>query len=59
MIMETQEQQVRYLENYFEARCQKLYDEGRECDAISLYEEIVVDEKDPKDYLFISLHQSR
>lgn len=59
MIMETQEQQIRYLENYFEARCNKLNDEGKKSDALSLYEEMVVDEKDPEDYLFISLHRSR
>ena len=59
MIMETQEQQIRYLENYFEARCNKLTDEGKKSDALSLYEEMVVDGQDPVGYLFIPLHQSR
>lgn len=54
MIMETEDQQIRYLENYHEARCQKLADEGRGGDAISLYQEMVVDGKDPEDYLFLT-----
>ena len=53
MIMETQEQQIRYLENYFEARCTKLVDEGKKSDALSLYDEIVVDGQDPVGYLFL------
>jgi hypothetical protein len=54
MIMETQDQQIRYLENYYESRCQKLSDEGREGDAISLYEEMVIDGQDPDEYLFLT-----
>jgi hypothetical protein len=53
MIMETNDQQIRYLENYYESRCQKLSDEGREGDAISLYEEMVIDGQDPGEYLFL------
>jgi hypothetical protein len=59
MIMETQEQQIRYLENYYEARFQKLYDEGRKDDATSLYEEMLVDGQDSVGYLFISLDYTR
>jgi len=50
-------QLIRNLENYHESRCSDLAEEGREGDARSLYYEIVVDEQDPKDYLFISLHK--
>ena len=53
MIMETHDQQIRYLENYYESRCRKLSDEGREGDAISLYQEMVVDGQDPDGYLFL------
>ncbi len=52
-------QLIRNLENYHESRCSDLASDGREGDAKSLYYEIVVDEKDPKDYLFISLHRTR
>jgi hypothetical protein len=54
MIMETQDQQIRYLENYYESRCRKLSDEGRECDALSLYQEMVIDGQDPDEYLFLT-----
>jgi hypothetical protein len=50
-------QLIRNLENYHESRCSDLAEKGREGDAKSLYYEIVVDEKDPEDYLFISYHR--
>jgi hypothetical protein len=53
MILETQEQQIRYLENYYENRCSKLFNENRKEDAKSLYEEIVVNGQDPGGYLFL------
>jgi hypothetical protein len=49
-------QLIRDLENYHESRCSDLAEEGREGDAKSLYYEMVVDEKDPENYLFISYH---
>jgi hypothetical protein len=52
MILETQEQQIRYLENYYENRCSKLSNEGKKEDAQALYHEIVVDDQDPGNYLF-------
>ena len=52
-------QLIRNLENYHESRCADLAEEGRKKDAESIYYEIVVDEKDPKDYLFISSHRIR
>ena len=58
-MMKTQRQLIKYLENYHESRCSDLAEAGREKDAQSLYYEIVVDEQDPKDYLFISLHRAR
>ena len=50
-------QLIRNLENYHESRCADLAQIGRKKDAQSIYYEIVVDEKDPKDYLFITLHK--
>jgi len=52
-------QLIRNLENYHESRCADLAEKGRKKDAQSIYYEIVVDEKDPEDYLFISLHRTR
>lgn len=52
-------QLVRNLENYHESRCSDLCEEGREEDAKSIYYEIVVDEEDPEDYLFISYHNTQ
>jgi hypothetical protein len=58
-MIKSHKQLIRNLENYHESRCCDLAEEGREDDAKSLYYEIVVDEKDPEDYLFISLHRTR
>ncbi len=53
MILETQEQQIRYLENYYENRYSKLSNEGKMEDAKSLYDEMTVDDQDSGGYLFI------
>jgi hypothetical protein len=58
-MIKTHKQLIRNLENYHESRCSDLAQEGRKKDAQSIYYEIVVDEQDPKDYLFISLHRTR
>ncbi len=58
-MMKTQRELIKYLENYHESRCSDLAEEGRKKDAQAIYYEIVVDEQDPKDYLFISLHRTR
>jgi len=58
-MIKTQRQLIKYLENYHESRCSDLAESGRKKDAQSIYYEIVVDEKDPEDYLFVSLHRAR
>lgn len=58
-MIKNQRQLIKYLENYHESRCSDLCEKGREEDAKSIYYEIVVDEEEPKDYLFISLHRAR
>ena len=58
-MIKTHKQLIRNLENYHESRCSDLPEEGRKKDAQAIYYEIVVDEQDPKDYLFISLHRTR
>jgi hypothetical protein len=58
-MIKSHKQLIRNLENYHESRCSDLAEKGQEDDAKSLYYEIVVDEKDPEDYLFISLHRTR
>lgn len=54
MIMETQDEQIRYLENYYESRCRKLSDKNKKDDALSLYQEMVIDGQDPGEYLFLT-----
>lgn len=56
-MIKTKKQLIKYLENYHESRCADLASEGREDDALSIYDEIVVDGQDPDCYLFISLHK--
>jgi hypothetical protein len=58
-MIKTHKQLIRNLENYHESRCSDLAEEGRKKDAQAIYYEIVVDEQNPKDYLFISLHRTR
>jgi len=57
--MKTQQELIKYLENYHESRCSDLAEAGRQKDAQSIYFEIVVKGEDPKDYLFVSLHRAR
>jgi hypothetical protein len=56
-MIKSKKQLIKYLENYHESRCSDLADQGREGDAMAIYEEIVIDEQDPDSYLFISLHK--
>lgn len=58
-MIKKQRELIKYLENYHESRCSDLAEAGRKKDAQAIYYEIVVDEKDPEDYLFISLHRAR
>lgn len=44
---------IKNLESYHESRCSELAECGRNEDAYSIYHEIVVDEKEPEDYMFI------
>ncbi len=55
MILETNEQQVRYVKNFFENRFSNLLEENRKKDALSLMREIVLkDDEDPgNDWLFL------
>lgn len=45
------------LEIFHECLCSDLAESGREDDAAAIYEEIVIDGKDPKDYMFISINR--
>jgi hypothetical protein len=58
-MIKSHKQLIQNLENYHKSRCSDLCEKGREDDAKSIYYEIVVDEEDPKDYLFLSLHRAR
>ena len=51
--METRDQQIRYLEDYHENRCTKLFSEGRKEDAKSIYHEMNVNIQDSSGCLFL------
>ena len=54
MILETQDQQVRYVKNYFENRITNLKKDGKDSDSLSLYHEmVIIGEKESDDWLFI------
>ena len=53
----TRKKLIDSLEIFHECLCSELAESGRDRDAMSVYEEIVIDEQDPDSYLFISLHK--
>jgi hypothetical protein len=55
MMLETNDQQVRYVKNFFENRFSNLFEEDRKKDALALMREIVLEDgEDPgNDWLFL------
>ena len=55
MILETKEQQVRYVQNYFENRFYDLLEKNDEQNALSLYREMIIetDEQPVHEWLFL------
>lgn len=45
------------LEIFHECLCSDLAESGRDRDAMAVYEEIVIDEQDPKEYVFITFNK--
>jgi len=45
------------LEIFHECLCSDLAESGRDDDAMAVYKEMVIDEQDPKEYVFISINK--
>ena len=55
----TRKRLIDSLEIFHECLCSDLAESGRDRDAMAVYEEMVIDEKEPEDYIFVSLHKER
>lgn len=55
----TRKKLIDSLEIFHECLCSELAESGRDADAMAVYKEIVIDEQEPKDYMFVSLHRAR
>jgi hypothetical protein len=55
MILETKEQQVRYVQNYFEHRFNHFLEQNEEENALSLYKEMIIEshEEPSHEWLFL------
>jgi len=53
----TRKKLIDSLEIFHECLCSDLAESGRDADAAAIYEEIVIDGKDPKNYLFVSINK--
>jgi hypothetical protein len=57
MRSKTRRKLIDSLEIFHECLCSDLAESGRDDDAAAIYEEIVIDGQDPKDYMFISINK--
>jgi len=55
----TRKRLIDSLEIFHECLCSDLAESGRDRDAMAVYEEMVIDEQEPKDYMFISINRVR
>ena len=55
----TRKRLIDSLEIFHECLCSDLAESGRDRDAMSVYEEMVIDEQEPTDYMFVSLYKAR
>jgi len=55
----TRKKLIDSLEIFHECLCSELAESGRDADAMAVYQEIVIDEQEPTDYMFVSLHRAR
>lgn len=61
MILETQEQQVRYVTNYFQNRFDYLISDGRNGDATAVYNELVLEDDShskSENWIFVAIEVS-
>jgi len=47
------------LEIFHECLCSDLAESGRDRDAMAVYSEIIINEQEPKDYMFVSINKVR
>ena len=59
MSKKTRKKLIDSLEIFHECLCSDLAESGRDRDAMAVYEEMIIDEKEPEDYMFISLYKAR
>lgn len=55
----TRKKLIDSLEIFHECLCSELAESGRDADAMAVYEEVIINEQEPKDYMFVSLHRAR
>jgi len=53
----TRKKLIDSLEIFHECLCSDLAESGRDDDAMAVYKEMVIDEQDPKEYVFISINK--
>ena len=53
----TRKKLIDSLEIFHECLCSELAESGRDADAMAVYKEIVIDEQEPKDYMFVSINK--
>ena len=59
MSKKTRKKLIDSLEIFHECLCSDLAESGRDRDAMAVYEELIIDEKEPEDYMFVSLYKAR
>lgn len=55
----TRKKLIDSLEIFHECLCSELAELGRDRDAMAVYQEMVIDEQEPEDYMFVSLYKAR
>ena len=53
----TRKKLIDSLEIFHECLCSELAESGRDDDAMAVYKEMVIDEQEPKDYMFVSINK--
>ena len=59
MSKKTRKKLIDSLEIFHECLCSDLAESGRDRDAMAVYEEMVIDEQEPTDYMFVSINKVR
>ena len=57
MRSKTRRKLIDSLEIFHECLCSDLAESGRDADAMAVYEEVIINEQEPKDYMFVSINK--